>query len=70
MENSLPWGVEPRTSGATEALVTTRLHALLSKKSMVIDEFGHWIYQLMLYAIDRVVIYVDNFGLSGKRLIG
>ena len=25
---SLPWGVEPRTSGATDALVTIRLQAL------------------------------------------
>ncbi len=37
---------------------------------MIVDELGHWMYQLMLYAIDRVVIYVDNFGLSDKRLIG
>jgi hypothetical protein len=28
LKNSLPQRVEPRTSGATEALVTTRLHAL------------------------------------------
>ena len=36
---------------------------------MLIDELAHWMYQLMLYTIDRVVAYVDNFGLFGKRPI-
>jgi hypothetical protein len=36
---------------------------------MLIDELV-LMYQLMLYATYRVVIYVDNFGLCGKRLIG
>ena len=34
LEYSLTWGVEPKTSDATEALVTTRLQAL----SLLMDE--------------------------------
>lgn len=33
---------------------------------MLIDELGHWMYQLVLYVIDRVVTYVDNYELSRK----
>ena len=37
---------------------------------MLIDKLVHWIDQLMLYAIDRVITCVDKFELSGKRPIG